>query len=149
MRCETQDFLAQQNYTGDRLNFGLAAEQAKSEGYKVEVCSCVNFHHKILLIFRKSWVTVFILLAKAIAHGFIFHLQMVIVGDDCALPPPRGIAGRRGLAGTLFVHKVWSYCSLHISCLMTFGLYSAWFCSFFLNFLSPFFSSTFLYSLGI
>lgn len=31
---------------------------------------------------------------------------MVIVGDDCALPPPRGIAGRRGLAGTLFVHKV-------------------------------------------
>ncbi|KAJ6418675.1 hypothetical protein OIU84_001946 [Salix udensis] len=24
------------NYTGDRLNFGLAAEQAKSEGYKVE-----------------------------------------------------------------------------------------------------------------
>ncbi|CDO98641.1 unnamed protein product [Coffea canephora] len=55
------------NYTGDRLNFGLAAEQAKSEGYKVE---------------------------------------MVIVGDDCALPPPRGIAGRRGLAGTVLVHKV-------------------------------------------
>lgn len=26
-----------QNYTGDRLNFGLAAEQAKAEGYKVEV----------------------------------------------------------------------------------------------------------------
>ncbi|KAH7529297.1 hypothetical protein FEM48_Zijuj05G0169600 [Ziziphus jujuba var. spinosa] len=24
------------NYTGDRLNFGLAAEQAKSEGYKIE-----------------------------------------------------------------------------------------------------------------
>ncbi|KAL8123954.1 putative 3,4-dihydroxy-2-butanone kinase isoform X1 [Apium graveolens] len=55
------------NYTGDRLNFGLASEQAKSEGYKVE---------------------------------------MVIVGDDCALPPPRGIAGRRGLAGTVLVHKV-------------------------------------------
>ncbi|KAL2457298.1 Dihydroxyacetone kinase [Forsythia ovata] len=55
------------NYTGDRLNFGLAAEQAKSEGYRVE---------------------------------------MVIVGDDCALPPPRGIAGRRGLAGTILVHKV-------------------------------------------
>lgn len=55
------------NYTGDRLNFGLAAEQAKSEGYKVE---------------------------------------MVIVGDDCALSPPRGIAGRRGLAGTILVHKV-------------------------------------------
>ncbi|CAN6465640.1 unnamed protein product [Victoria cruziana] len=55
------------NYTGDRLNFGLAAEQAKSEGYKIET---------------------------------------VIVGDDCALPPPRGIAGRRGLAGTVLVHKV-------------------------------------------
>ncbi|EPS65311.1 hypothetical protein M569_09467, partial [Genlisea aurea] len=55
------------NYTGDRLNFGLAAEQAKTEGYKVE---------------------------------------MVIVGDDCALPPPRGIVGRRGLAGTILVHKV-------------------------------------------
>ncbi|KAL5218371.1 hypothetical protein ABZP36_019055 [Zizania latifolia] len=55
------------NYTGDRLNFGLAAEQAKSEGYKME---------------------------------------MVIVGDDCALPTPRGIAGRRGLAGTVLVDKV-------------------------------------------
>jgi dihydroxyacetone kinase len=55
------------NYTGDRLNFGLAAEQAKSEGYKVEI---------------------------------------VIVGDDCALPPPRGIVGRRWLTGTILVHKV-------------------------------------------
>ncbi|BFG33248.1 hypothetical protein CerSpe_195220 [Prunus speciosa] len=55
------------NYTGDRLNFGLAAEEAKSEGYKVET---------------------------------------VIVGDDCALPPPRGIAGRRGLAGTILIHKI-------------------------------------------
>ncbi|KAL3655079.1 hypothetical protein CASFOL_000865 [Castilleja foliolosa] len=55
------------NYTGDRLNFGCAAELAKSEGYEVE---------------------------------------MVIVGDDCALPPPRGMTGRRGLAGTIFVHKV-------------------------------------------
>ncbi|XP_009355991.2 putative 3,4-dihydroxy-2-butanone kinase isoform X1 [Pyrus x bretschneideri] len=55
------------NYTGDCLNFGLAAEQAKSEGYEVET---------------------------------------VIVGDDCALPPPRGIAGRRGLAGTILVHKI-------------------------------------------
>ncbi|KAL3753446.1 hypothetical protein ACJRO7_000791 [Eucalyptus globulus] len=55
------------NYTGDRLNFGLAAELAKSEGYVVE---------------------------------------MVIVRDDCALPPPRGIVGRRGLAGTILVHKV-------------------------------------------
>lgn len=55
------------NYTGDRLNFGLAAEEAKSEGYKID---------------------------------------MVIVGDDCALPPSQGIAGRRGIAGTILVHKV-------------------------------------------
>jgi dihydroxyacetone kinase len=55
------------SYTGDRLNFGLAAEKARALGLAVE---------------------------------------MVIVGDDVALrglpaaPPPRGIAG------TLFVHKV-------------------------------------------
>ncbi|BDA43964.1 Triokinase/FMN cyclase [Coccomyxa sp. Obi] len=54
------------NYTGDRLNFGLAVEQARTEGYKVE---------------------------------------MIVVGDDCALPHSR-ITGRRGIAGTLFVHKV-------------------------------------------
>jgi dihydroxyacetone kinase len=52
------------NYTGDRLNFGLAAEKAKMLGYKVEV---------------------------------------VIIGDDIALPDhPQP----RGLAGTLFVHKI-------------------------------------------
>lgn len=55
------------NYTGDRLNFGLAAEEAKSEGY---------------------------------------HVETVIVGDDCALPPAQGVVGRRGLAGTILVHKV-------------------------------------------
>lgn len=30
---------------------------------------------------------------------------MVIVSDDCALPG-KGIVGRRGIAGTVFVHKV-------------------------------------------
>ncbi|RRI01177.1 DAK2 domain-containing protein [Mesorhizobium tamadayense] len=52
------------NYTGDRLNFGLAAEKARAEGFSVE---------------------------------------MVIVGDDIALPD---IAQPRGIAGTLFVHKI-------------------------------------------
>jgi dihydroxyacetone kinase len=33
-------------------------------------------------------------------------VEMVIVGEDCALPPPRGLAGRRGLAGTLLCLKV-------------------------------------------
>jgi dihydroxyacetone kinase len=57
------------NYTGDRLNFGLAAEMARAEGYAVE---------------------------------------MVIVADDVALAATdRGEhAGRRGLAGTILVHKV-------------------------------------------
>ena len=30
---------------------------------------------------------------------------MLVVDDDCALPPKR-ITGRRGIAGTVFVHKV-------------------------------------------
>ena len=56
------------NYTGDRLNFGLACEQAKAAGKKVE---------------------------------------MLVVGDDCSLPNrDLGIAGRRGLAGTVLIHKV-------------------------------------------
>ena len=57
------------NYTGDRLNFGLAAEMARAEGHAVE---------------------------------------MVIVADDVALAATAGAehAGRRGLAGTVFVHKV-------------------------------------------
>ena len=33
-------------------------------------------------------------------------VEMVIVGEDCALPRGASKAGRRGLAGTLFVHKV-------------------------------------------
>ncbi len=57
------------NYTGDRLNFGLAAERAKKLGKKVE---------------------------------------MLVVKDDIAIvdaPQPRGIAG------TLFVHKIAGYLS--------------------------------------
>ncbi|GLS88149.1 dihydroxyacetone kinase [Cypionkella aquatica] len=52
------------NYTGDRLNFGLAAERARAFGLKV---------------------------------------SMVIVDDDIALP---NLPQSRGLAGTLFVHKI-------------------------------------------
>ena len=52
------------NYTGDRLNFGLAAERARADGLKVE---------------------------------------MVIVADDIALPD---LPQPRGVAGTLFVHKI-------------------------------------------
>jgi dihydroxyacetone kinase len=52
------------NYTGDRLNFGLAAERARQFGLNVE---------------------------------------MVIVDDDVALPE---LPQARGVAGTLFVHKI-------------------------------------------
>jgi dihydroxyacetone kinase len=52
------------NYTGDRLNFGLAAERARAQGLKV---------------------------------------NMVIVDDDVALPD---LPQARGVAGTLFVHKI-------------------------------------------
>lgn len=52
------------NYTGDRLNFGLAAERARQSGLNVEI---------------------------------------VIVHDDVALP---GLSQPRGVAGTLFVHKI-------------------------------------------
>tara|TARA_R110000850_G_scaffold119008_1_gene236192 strand:- start:988 stop:2616 length:1629 start_codon:yes stop_codon:yes gene_type:complete len=52
------------NYTGDRLNFGLAAERARAFGHKV---------------------------------------TMVVVDDDIALPD---LPQARGIAGTLFVHKI-------------------------------------------
>ncbi len=52
------------NYTGDRLNFGLAAERARAFGLNV---------------------------------------YMVIVDDDIALPD---LPQARGVAGTLFVHKI-------------------------------------------
>ncbi|CAG8588546.1 9628_t:CDS:10 [Paraglomus occultum] len=56
------------NYTGDCLNFGLAAERAKAEGIKVD---------------------------------------MIIVGDDVGVGRKNdGLVGRRGLAGTVLVHKV-------------------------------------------
>ncbi len=59
--------LVVKNYTGDRLNFGLAAELARAEGIPVEV---------------------------------------VLVADDVALAESVDNAGRRGLAGTVLVHKV-------------------------------------------
>ena len=60
-------FLVVKNYTGDRLNFGLAAEMARSEGISVE---------------------------------------MIIVDDDVALNGSGSATGARGLAGTVFVHKL-------------------------------------------
>ena len=59
--------LVVKNYTGDRLNFGLAAEMARAEGIPVE---------------------------------------MVIVDDDVALKGTAQATGARGLAGTVFIHKL-------------------------------------------
>jgi dihydroxyacetone kinase len=55
------------NYTGDRLNFGMAAEMARTEGIQV-----------------------------AAAY----------VADDVALAQAQDRAGRRGIAGTVLVHKI-------------------------------------------
>jgi dihydroxyacetone kinase len=55
------------NYTGDKLNFGLAAEFARAQGVPVE---------------------------------------MVVVGDDVALGDGAEGVGRRGIAGTVLVHKI-------------------------------------------
>jgi dihydroxyacetone kinase len=59
--------LVVKNYTGDRLNFGLAAEMARSEGTPVEI---------------------------------------VLVDDDVALKANSQATGARGLAGTIFIHKL-------------------------------------------
>ncbi|GFN97061.1 bifunctional ATP-dependent dihydroxyacetone kinase/fad-amp lyase (cyclizing) [Plakobranchus ocellatus] len=55
------------NYTGDRLNFGIACERARIKGHNTE---------------------------------------MVVVGEDCALDSVDHSAGRRGLAGTVLIHKI-------------------------------------------
>ena len=59
--------LVVKNYTGDRLNFGLAAELARAEGLPVEV---------------------------------------VVVADDVSLRDTVERGRRRGIAGTVFVHKI-------------------------------------------
>ena len=64
---EAGALLVVKNYTGDRLNFGLAAEMARAEGISTE---------------------------------------MVIVDDDVALKGTGQITGARGLAGTIFIHKL-------------------------------------------
>jgi phosphoenolpyruvate---glycerone phosphotransferase subunit DhaK len=55
------------NYTGDVLNFDMAAEMAEAEGIRVE---------------------------------------KVVVNDDVAVENSTFTSGRRGIAGTLFVHKI-------------------------------------------
>ena len=42
------------------------------------------------------------------------NVTMVIVGEDCALPTTGKSAGRRGLCGTVLVHKVGRYASVFV-----------------------------------
>lgn len=74
------------NYTGDRLNFGMAIEQAKQRGAS---CLPLALHH-------------------CPHHSSCTGIKamMVIVEDDCALQKGKGITGGRGIAGTIFVHKI-------------------------------------------
>ncbi|WP_042146914.1 dihydroxyacetone kinase subunit DhaK [Paucisalibacillus sp. EB02] len=60
-------FLVIKNYTGDIMNFEMAAELAEAEGIQVET---------------------------------------VIVNDDVAVEDSSFTTGRRGIAGTVFVHKI-------------------------------------------
>ncbi|MFF5970022.1 dihydroxyacetone kinase family protein [Streptomyces sp. NPDC012769] len=66
-RTEAGTLLIVKNYTGDRLNFGLAAELARAEG---------------------------------------IDTRTVLVADDVALGADATATGRRGLAGTVLVHKI-------------------------------------------
>jgi dihydroxyacetone kinase-like protein len=59
--------LVVKNYTGDILNFEMAAEMAEAEGIKVDY---------------------------------------VVVNDDVAVENSTWTSGRRGIAGTIFVHKI-------------------------------------------
>ncbi|MGP4060996.1 dihydroxyacetone kinase subunit DhaK [Halobacillus sp. H74] len=60
-------FLIIKNYTGDVMNFDMAAEMAEAEGIDVE---------------------------------------KVVVNDDVAVEDSSSTTGRRGIAGTIFVHKI-------------------------------------------
>lgn len=63
------------NYTGDRLQFGKAAERARRE-----------------------------------LHAQNVRVEMLIVDDDCAIQNTKRV-GRRGLCGTLFIHKILGWLS--------------------------------------
>ena len=56
------------NYTGDRINFNIAAERARKFGINIEI---------------------------------------IVVGEDTALESVNKACGRRGLAGTALIHKVY------------------------------------------
>ncbi|MBM7551628.1 dihydroxyacetone kinase subunit DhaK [Thalassobacillus pellis] len=60
-------FLVIKNYTGDVMNFDMAAEMAEAEGIQVE---------------------------------------KIVVNDDVAVGDSSSTEGRRGIAGTVFVHKI-------------------------------------------
>ena len=92
------------NYTGDRLNFGLAAERAKVSAEPPASLPHNNDAGNVFITANRSPLTCMCIPPTVQLEGY--NVEMVIVGEDCALPPPRGLAGRRGLAGTLLCLKV-------------------------------------------
>lgn len=99
------------NYTGDLLNFGLAAEMARSDGLDVSeasVCVCVRgggggggWRWEQLHILQKH-SRMSLPPTKPQTSQFVTDLQvrMVVVGDDVALAATAAV-GRRGVAGTV------------------------------------------------
>jgi hypothetical protein len=47
-----------------------------------------------------------VLVDDCVLHFFTPQVATVVVADDCALPEGKGVTGGRGVAGTVFVHKV-------------------------------------------
>jgi dihydroxyacetone kinase len=79
------------NYTGDRLNFGLALERARAEGIKVLLNDISTSTIKNILY---------------LLNIFLQQVEMIICGDDCAIYSTNKAVGRRGLVGSLFLLKV-------------------------------------------
>ena len=60
----------------------------------------------IVTNYTGDWLTFGIAAERAKGEGI--RVDMVIVGDDTAIPSVGKQAGRRGLCGTILVHKVHS-----------------------------------------
>ncbi|KAK3093627.1 hypothetical protein FSP39_018283 [Pinctada imbricata] len=118
------------NYTGDRLNFGLAMERGLQEGLKIEMvivgddCALTSNDKTAgrrglvgtMLIDKVAGTLIIVKnytgdrlnfgLAAERAKAEGLKVNMVVVGEDSALTSSDKTAGRRGLCGTVFMHKI-------------------------------------------
>ena len=97
-------------------------EQAKSEGYKASPDASVVSKTAPIAAFSgtRAWILPRDTLARCDNQHVLrdtsqAQVEMLVVGDDCALPYSR-LVGRRGIAGTVFVHKVLIRLCQHHSC---------------------------------